>query len=348
VSGYFGKHAGASTDDAESPSVPLAVPQPRLRSVSRSRADGSAYGYGSAYRNRLSSNAMGTSYRRGSVAQSLMRRRGSNAAGDARGSFVGETGELNFAQRLVLANENAVTNIADLWVAAAMNVDNEEVVESDDDEDVAAEAGLLGEMDEEALADTPGSVISTPTKNMQASSSTTTTPNRDSRRLGKRPSNLGIGFQRSRFNTVSSRRPSSSTARQVSVALTAEEGTAAARRVSNVPSIFAHSGLRTPPAVLDQQYQPFGTPLEDEEPATTAGDTTLDPIIESRRTSAILTRPASEVDSISEKAPSLMSMLPIMMIAQYGLLALHSTTHDQVFYSYLVSSVLLSVWLKDT
>ncbi len=29
--------------------------------------------------------------------------------------------ELNFAQRLLLANENAVTNMADLWVAAAMN-----------------------------------------------------------------------------------------------------------------------------------------------------------------------------------------------------------------------------------
>jgi len=37
----------------------------------------------------------------------------------------GGGGDLNFAQRLLLANENAVTNIADLWVASAMNVDNE-------------------------------------------------------------------------------------------------------------------------------------------------------------------------------------------------------------------------------
>jgi len=33
-----------------------------------------------------------------------------------------------------MANENAVTNIADLWVAAAMNVDNEDPFETDEDE----------------------------------------------------------------------------------------------------------------------------------------------------------------------------------------------------------------------
>jgi hypothetical protein len=33
-----------------------------------------------------------------------------------------------------MANENMVTNIADLWVAATMNVDNEEVFENDDTE----------------------------------------------------------------------------------------------------------------------------------------------------------------------------------------------------------------------
>ena len=30
-------------------------------------------------------------------------------------------------------------------------------------------------------------------------------------------------------------------------------------------------------------------------------------------------------------------MLPMAIISQYGWLALHSTTHDQVFYLYLVS-----------
>jgi hypothetical protein len=56
----------------------------------------------------------------------MRRRRGS---GDA----VAEASDLNFAHRLLLANENAVTNIADLWVAAAMNVDNEDPFEPDSD-----------------------------------------------------------------------------------------------------------------------------------------------------------------------------------------------------------------------
>ncbi|KAH9046802.1 hypothetical protein EDB84DRAFT_603579 [Lactarius hengduanensis] len=41
--------------------------------------------------------------------------------------------ELSFARCVLLANENAVTNIVDLWVAAAMNV-NEEVFEANDTE----------------------------------------------------------------------------------------------------------------------------------------------------------------------------------------------------------------------
>ena len=51
-----------------------------------------------------------------------------------RGTFNGTRDDgldLNFAQRLLLANENAVTNIADLWAAAAINVDNKDPFESD-------------------------------------------------------------------------------------------------------------------------------------------------------------------------------------------------------------------------
>ncbi|KAL0957692.1 hypothetical protein HGRIS_001473 [Hohenbuehelia grisea] len=39
----------------------------------------------------------------------------------------------------------------------------------------------------------------------------------------------------------------------------------------------------------------------------------------------------------AEKASSLREQLQLMVIVQYGVLALHSTTHDQVFLSYLVS-----------
>ena len=60
----------------------------------------------------------------------------------------------------------------------------------------------------------------------------------------------------------------------------------------------------------------------------------LSPIAEGRRAS----RSASPaLEALSEKEPSLWTMLPIAIILQYGWLALHSTTHDQVFYLYLVS-----------
>lgn len=38
-----------------------------------------------------------------------------------------------------------------------------------------------------------------------------------------------------------------------------------------------------------------------------------------------------------EKPASLASQIPLVVCAQYGMLALHNTTHDQVFMSYLVS-----------
>jgi len=40
---------------------------------------------------------------------------------------------------------------------------------------------------------------------------------------------------------------------------------------------------------------------------------------------------------LEERPASGLSQLPMMIIFQYGLLALHNTTHDQIFLSYLVS-----------
>jgi hypothetical protein len=41
--------------------------------------------------------------------------------------------------------------------------------------------------------------------------------------------------------------------------------------------------------------------------------------------------------TVEEKQPSLMSQLPIAIILQYGWLALHTTTHDMLFLTYVVS-----------
>jgi len=97
---------------------------------------------------------------------------------------------------------------------------------------------------------------------------------------------------------------------------------------SNMPAIFAHPGVRPPSAVIDAQQ----LLARSEDPPV--GES-LPPILESR--------PVSQGDITADamvfekKSPSLSSQLPLMIIAQYGLLALHSTTHDQIFMSYLVS-----------
>ncbi|KAH9911006.1 uncharacterized protein B0H18DRAFT_835853, partial [Fomitopsis serialis] len=59
----------------------------------------------------------------------------------------------------------------------------------------------------------------------------------------------------------------------------------------------------------------------------------LEPSMERQRDQQTL--PAEAEAEVLEREPSLMSLLPVAIIIQYGLLALHSTTHDQVFYLYL-------------
>ncbi|CAK5261830.1 unnamed protein product [Mycena citricolor] len=307
LSSYFARQATERdpllTPGAESSQPAVRLDRTRTFSSSRpSRANGSAYGYAGSYRSRLASSVVNN--RRGSNASTMRRRHMSLADSQQRDSMASST-DLNFAQRLLIANENAVTNIADLWVAAAMNVDNEDVFEDSDTE--------LGENDEEEEAeDRPSrSVLVSPIGGRPSTS----------RRLsaGRRPSAGPVG----RFE--SPRRPS--TVRRPSFSQTLE----GARRLSAVPSIFAHPGVKTPPAVLDAQM----LLSRDPEPPS-AGPDLLEPIIESRRVSL---HDAEGQIEVIEPQPSMMSQLPVLVIIQYGMLALHTTTHDQIFLSYLVSDV---------
>lgn len=200
------------------------------------------------------------------LARALRRRRGTGTT--APGSFgqqFAEYGELNFAQRLLMANGMAVNNVSDLWVSAALNVD-EDVFE-DDEEEGPYQLGFQ----ESAVSLT----------------SAEPSPSRRPPRSPRRPS---------RDPGVYSRRPSSSA----------------------IPTIFSNSGIRTPPAILEA-HQLLA------EPETLPTRAPLEAIPETDP-------PAPDV-----KAPSLYSQLPIIIIVHYGLLALHNTTHDQIFYLYLVS-----------
>lgn len=293
-----------STSPTTQPSVPLMSPgtrSERTRTFSRtSRVNGSAYGYSGGYRNR-----------RGSLGSSLRRRRGSNYTATQGSPFEGP--DLNFAQRILMANENAVTNIADLWVAAAMNVDNENPFESDNedaiDDDADADSLDLGEPLSRSQPDTELPI--TDRRNSIVVPNTGVPLMSRSPRT-HRPSSAGSSAPQ----RLSNRHPSISFSPLTSPP---------PRRLSAVPSIFAHPGVKTPSAVLDAQQLLLANEGDSAVPADS-----LTPITEYRQSQA-------DVESLAEKPPSLASQLPIVVIIQYGIMALHSTTHDQIFMSYLVS-----------
>lgn len=227
---------------------------------------------------------------------------------DRQSSYEGS--ELNFTQRLLMANENAVTNIADLWVAAAMNVDNEqydldadlpmdeERARSDGEEDIDGQdvfGTIRGRTDSRS--------IDSATISSQAGQRSSMTRFTSTRGIPRRSVSRTSGFGSPIPGSARLSRRSSATG----------------------PSIFAHAGVRMPPAVLDAQ-------LREAEPSDA-----LTPILERRGSvNAINGIEGGVADEVAEKTPSLTSQLPILIIIQYGLLALHSTTHDQVFLSYLV------------
>lgn len=77
---------------------------------------------------------------------------------------------------------------------------------------------------------------------------------------------------------------------------------------SGLPGFFSNTGLAQPEATSEDPFVPG--------------------------LSVIAERPA-EADPIA--ARSGWAALPLLMISQYGLLALHGTTHDQLFLSFLVT-----------
>lgn len=174
------------------------------------------------------------------------------------------------------------TSLADLWVQAAITVDNEDAI------DLESESGQ---------SDDGGGSSDTPVASTSAGTGATLLPQH---RLSTGSAGRPFGLRR--FTPLDAgRRPSSG---------------------SLVPAIFSHTGVRTPPNIASASSPGRQTPTG--HPATDIS--ALPTIVESRTASMVI-----------EKPPSTWSMLPVMVILQYGLLALHTTTHDQVFYLYLVS-----------
>lgn len=292
------------TESTTTPSVPL-ISSPLMNRQRLSRTNGSAYGYSSNQRRRLAS----TITPRRSMASTLRSGRSTYFDGHPSSSYDGS--ELNFTQRLLIANEHAVTNIADLWVAAAMNVDNEEQYDLDagmpTDEE---QARLDGEEDVDGQ-DIFG-VVRGRTDSRSIDGVTISSQLGPRSPMAMYPSAQSVlGRSISRTSALGSSMVSG--------------GRLSRRSSATGPSIFAHAGVRTPAAVLDAQLREAG-----------ASDA-LTPIPERGRSVDAINGTDGAAGEMAEKPPSLASQLPILVIIQYGLLALHSTTHDQVFLSYLVT-----------
>ena len=330
-SDYFAKRVPDAHERSGSPSGTPSSPAlnarpDRTRTFSRtSKTNGSAYGYSGAYRSRLASNATITA-RRGSLSNPMRHRRATHTDG-----LRNSTSEApNFAQRLLFANENAATNIANLWVAAAMNVDNEDPFESDVEEDedneeaidlgepltrVDNSGGVNAEMDAAGIPLRTGSMASPLTRLSRS----------------HRPS-----VANSLHPPSSLRNASPLPHRTNSISFSPMIPSSPRRLSMNVPTIFSHPGVKAPPAVLDAQHLLLGTAVDG--PVPSPSQDALGTINESL---PLVGAHSQDVESlaITEKAPSLMSQLPIIVIIQYGVMALHTTTHDQIFMSYLVSYV---------
>ncbi|KAJ3806902.1 major facilitator superfamily domain-containing protein [Lentinula aff. lateritia] len=201
-------------------------------------------------------------------------------------SFYPEPDSRSVVERVVLANENAINSIADLWVAAALNI------EGNDDDGTHMDASHNIFEFEDGF---PVDVHSHRGRSDHPSHLHSTT---------KSPSDASLSVYQSAGGT--------STPRQF-------------------PSIFTNSGVSTPHDVFEN---PAGSPETD---LTTYLERELPPILESRQPSAIHlnVRETAPLLDMGESSPS--PPLPWLVIIQFGLLALHTTTHDQVFMSYLVS-----------
>ncbi|WWD19686.1 hypothetical protein CI109_104149 [Kwoniella shandongensis] len=226
-------------------------------------------------------------------------------------------GALGLAQKLLLANEENTFNINDLWVSAAVAQDT---AVFDDEEETEEELQEDGEDDGDL---TP-----------QASPAATPTSQLDEHRgslTQRHVSRNRITSGSSLFRTLPGHRLSVS-----------HGGRRFSTSSGHKPAIFGNTGVRTPPAVA--------LAYDGESPTTESGG---DPFFASPRPqpvgglSVISEGPgASSTENVvvspapgqmSEKPPSAFKSLPLQMILQYGLLALHGTIHDQVFLSFLVT-----------
>ncbi|KAG9003665.1 hypothetical protein FRB94_002988 [Tulasnella sp. JGI-2019a] len=290
-----------------------------------------------------------------------------------------DVGDLNLAQRLLLANPGSVTSMANLWVAAAINADNEDPFLEDtpaytardlpntpgrnpdeldsvfglDEEEftpatpamggnnrtLGGRGGGSGRVDaispRQPLADLTQSAISAnrPNRAFLLPSTGFSPINRISPRRSLKefttplvqPGSLGREY------VIGSRGPT-------------RRGSISSNLVT-LPTIFQNTGLATLPALAQQS--PASTYLvdaeaDDDDRVMRRHNQYLSAITEGTAMTD-LPSPATygnvntSTHTLVKPEPSPWGQLPIIIIFQYGILALHNEVHDQYFLTYLVS-----------
>lgn len=276
---------------------------------------------------------------------------------------------LSFAQRFLLANDDAVLNLSDLWVAAAINGD--EAVDEEDDDfgyDYDDEEELDEEDEEQETLEDEGRSVTTDS-HVEQGFGYGEPLDEDAPLLAPRhlpPLNFAQRKRRADSAGHSSGRPEWM------------------RRNSagRVPSLYANTGVENPNLLMPSsptQPAPIGaagaagpssSPFRDQGRTGGAYDPTLAGIPESgsarntwsaeaarraqqqthMKNSSPLRPPSVASSSATtvqrppapaadEKAAStgLFSQLPLVFISHYGLMGFHSSTFDQVFMAFLVT-----------
>ncbi|PWN29800.1 hypothetical protein BDZ90DRAFT_226030 [Jaminaea rosea] len=353
---------------------------------------GSAYGYDSNRFSTISAGGEGLRSRNNRISAIQQQefgsqpRRGSNATGVNRYSYtpsamgsaynyapdfeaVGEDPnlapaprKLNFAQRFLLANDDAVLSITDLWVAAAINGDEasyaaveEDDLDEGDERDGEGDGDGEGEGDSQAI-DSSFDIDSTDEldEDDEVGAGRERLDSMDNSRLRPYLPPLNIAQRRGSRGTRmgSMRLPSFNAARVPSLynntgidlpSPWSEGPTPTEENPSG--STFATSNINAP-AAGQSRYDPTLAGI----PESASARNTLGKAAGSEEQQRLLAAQSSSsnyaaTDATAKKSsasgpsapPSLWSLLPMTIIAHYGLLAFHSATFDQVFMAFLVT-----------
>ncbi|KIY70232.1 hypothetical protein CYLTODRAFT_392381 [Cylindrobasidium torrendii FP15055 ss-10] len=240
-----------------------------------------------------------------SNASSIIRRRLLLPPGDQ------DENPVNLAERLFSRHAGSFGDLSDLWVAAAMSIEVEGAFGGEED---------INGMGYDSGADTvetdDGAFMTHSYRDREWDSDGC---GRHSRSTSRRPLSQSMPLCPSRHVGIPLTR---------TISIPESYSGSPVRRTSS--GIFSNTGVREPTATMKTDL--FLTRTDSWDPAQAVDR--LPPIIEGQRASPAQSIAAPLLDEVE---PSPYSQLPMAVILQYALLALHTTTHDQVFMSYLVS-----------